>query len=491
FISTDKKILEPGSAVAGRFEDYKKLFDEVHAVVLNRNIFSAYKTVKKLFRISDSRLAVGQVGFRASRDVVISVQDPFETGIVGIMLKLKFGVPLQIQLHTDFNNKYFLLSTPLNFARFFLAHLILPLADSVRVVSERVKRSIVELNPNITVLPIYIEKSEIRNPKSETNAENKKITILAVARLEKEKDLETAIKAFKIINRKYPNTEFVIVGDGRERKKLEKIAGKNVKFLGWRDDIYNLYTQADIYISTSLFEGYGMSMVEAASVKMPMVLSNAGIAGEVFEDGISALVCKPKDINCFTSALEKLIKDENLRLQMGESSYTAAMTSVISKETYLNRFKEMIVNTTPKSDLGRSVFVRMCRFAALIIERNRVLRFILAGGTSALSQIAVLYLFTDLLGIWYLYSSMLSFIFALFISFTLQKFWAFRDRALSQIHFQFAKYAVVILIGLLLNTALMYFFVDIVGIWYILSQIITGAIIAVFNFLSYRKYIFK
>lgn len=487
FISTDKKIYEPGSAVTRRFEDYKKLFDEVYIVVLNRNIFSAYKTAKSI--IHNSKFII--------QNLIISSQDPFETGIVGVLLKLKFGLPLQIQLHTDFNNKYFLLSTPLNFVRFFLAHLILPFADSVRVVSERVRSNIGELAQNVNVLPIS-QGEALKNlvPKASPWEKKEKITILTVARLEKEKDLETAIRVFAQILNKYPNTEFVIVGEGSERKNLEKLANdlelqEKVKFAGWQNNVVRFFENAHIYISTSLFEGYGMSLVEAASAKMSMVLSDAGIAGEIFRDGESAFICKPKDIVCFTSALEQLIKDENLRAQMGERAFSAVLAHVISKETYLDRFKELVINTVPKSDLGESSFARMCRFAVLIIERNRVLRFILAGGTSALSQIAVLYLLTDVFGIWYLYSSILSFVFALFLSFTLQKFWAFRDRGITGTHVQFAKYAVVIFFGLLINTTMMFLLVDMLHLWYILAQIITGAFIAVVNFFSYKKFIFN
>lgn len=496
FISTDKKILEPDSAVVRRFEDYKKLFDEVQVVVLNRNIFSAYKTAKNLIetRLNDK---VGQDSKLKIENCIVSTQDPFETGIIGVLLKLKFGLPLQIQLHTDFNNKYFLLSTPLNFVRFFLAHLILPFADSVRVVSERVKKNIGELGKNVSVLPISQEEAlkHLVPKTSPWKKTQEKITILIVARLEKEKDIGTAIKVFAQISKKYPIAEFVIVGEGRQRKNLEKLSKDlnvfdKVKFVGWQNDVVGFFENSHIYISTSLFEGYGMSLVEAASTKIPLVLSDAGIAGDVFKNNESAFICPPKNVECFVSALRKLLDDENLRIQMGESSYATAMASVLSKEAYLIRFKELI-DTTPKSDLGESSFARMCQFVALIIERNRVLRFILAGGTSALSQITVLYVFTDLLGIWYLYSSILSFIIALFISFTLQKFWAFKDRTMNDAHIQFFKYTIIIFIGLILNTSMMYFLVDILNIWYILSQIITGAFIAVVNFLSYKKFIFN
>jgi putative flippase GtrA len=194
-------------------------------------------------------------------------------------------------------------------------------------------------------------------------------------------------------------------------------------------------------------------------------------------------------VNCFVSALDKLLLSEDLRVQMGEAANRAVMLHQTAHEDYLASFKRGIEATAGFQK--RSFAGRYLEFIKVVFRGNKVLRFILAGGTSALSQIAILYLFTDILGLWYLYASILSFVIALFISFTLQKFWAFRDKAIRGVHAQFMKYAMIIFVGLLLNTTLMFLLVDLLHFWYILAQIITGALIAVFNFLSYRKYIFK
>lgn len=505
-IGTDRKIFEQGSSVQKRQIEYGKLFEKLEIVVfsdrnrnqesriqLSENVF-AYPTNSrnKLFYISDAFLIIKKLILSSKPQFaysVVSTQDPFETGIVGVVLKILFGLPLHIQLHTDFNNKYFVLHSPLNFVRLILAHITLPFADSVRCVSEKVAKGVRELNPNVSILPISQDLKLVDvGEKKEFKGK-----LLTVCRLEREKDLDTAIKAFAKLLVKYKEATFTIVGDGSQRKSLEFLA-KNlgvedrIKFVGWQNDLSIFYREADIYISTSLFEGYGMSMVEAALHSLPLVLSEAGIAEEYFKDN-GALLCKPKDVDAFYKSLLVLFKDEESRTKMGSKARRSAESKMIGWQDYTGLYKknlESVKNNSPKN-----IFYRVFLFIKSIINGNKILRFVIAGGLSAFTQIFTLYLFTDILKIWYLHSSIMAFCIALVVSFSLQKLWAFKDKNISGMHHQFFKYTLIALLGLLFNTICMYVGVDILGIWYVFNQIITGFFIAVFNFVMYRKFIFK
>ena len=118
------------------------------------------------------------------------------------------------------------------------------------------------------------------------------------------------------------------------------------------------------------------------------------------------------------------------------------------------------------------------------------LRYLVAGGIAATTDIALLYVFTDLFGIWYLISATLAFLVAVVVSFVLQKFWTFRDKGTDGMHRQAASYLGVQLTGIAANTIGMYLLVGVAGLWYILAQIIMGALIAIFNFVMYRNFIF-
>lgn len=121
----------------------------------------------------------------------------------------------------------------------------------------------------------------------------------------------------------------------------------------------------------------------------------------------------------------------------------------------------------------------------------RLIRYLISGGTAAASNVIFLFLLVQYGGMYYLYASILAFMMSIAVSFTMQKFWTFRDDPLHDMHRQFARYLIVILFSLALNTALIYFFVEVTALWYVLAQIFTTAVIAVVNYFFYRYFVFR
>lgn len=506
-IGTDRKIFEQDSAVQQRIIEYGKIFDQLHVVVFSTNI-ADLKNIKlaenifiyptnsksKLLYIWDAFLIGKSLSSKIRNlNLVVSTQDPFETGVVGLALKLFCKLPLQVQLHTDFANKYFISHSILNFIRFPLGLFVLSFADSVRVVSERVAKSVHSLAHNVSVLPIYTELKAKSLALRDSKDKRETVGFLTVARLEKEKGLKTAILAFKkvleILDVEDPEqsrrTTFTIVGDGSERKALEALVdslkvGEKVKFIGWQNSLEKFYNEADIYVSTSLYEGYGMSIVEAASFGLALVISDTGVADGLFKNGDAAIVCKQKDVTGFADAMFKLASDRSLRSRLGERAKSVADNHQTNLADYLNKYKQSVIDASQFFNSGHGIF-----------KKNILLRYLVAGIMGASTQIGLLYVFTDILHFWYLYSSVFSFLAAIIVSFLLQKFWTFADNKTEQMQNQFFKYLGVAILGLLINTLSMFVLVDLLGLWYILAQIITGAFIAIMNFLMYKFFIFN
>jgi glycosyltransferase involved in cell wall biosynthesis/putative flippase GtrA len=498
-IGTDRKILEEGSAVRQRMVEYGKLFDELHIVIfslktpgasvnvqISENVYAhpTNSKSKALYIIDAVRIAEKIMQEKNKEGVVVTVQDPFETGLVGLVLKLRYKLPLQVQIHTDFHNRFFILHSPLNFMRFFVAQVVLSFADSARAVSLRIAKSIKSLCENVNVLPIYTSSPKVEDRKPQVKS-NDKLSILTVARLEKEKDMATTIKAFAKIIHEGINAELVIVGDGSQRKKLEHLSlvsnlQSHISFVGWQNDVTPFYEKADVYVSSSLYEGYGMSVVEAAKYDCALVLSDTGVAGEIFKDGESALVCKQGFVEKFALAFRLLAKNKSYTEQLGGKALEAAKVTDIEPEEYKRRYKESLTKAVEYFNLEKSIF-----------SRNILLRYLVAGITAASSNILLFYLFTYPLSINYLYSSVYAYWLSFVVSFALQKFWTFRDKSISKAHHQFIKYAIVVFVGVIVNTLCMYIFVSLFRIWPVLAQVLTGAVIAVFNFFAYKTFIFK
>lgn len=332
-LSTDQNIFREGSGVRQRMIEYGGLFEELHIIVYTKKseirnpkshayrqagetnlkfqiaknvwayptnthlkplyFFDAYRIAKQIFRISNFEF----------RDSVITAQDPFETGLIGYLLKKKFKIPLQLQIHTDFLSPYFWRESLKNKIRVVLAKFLIPKADKIRVVSERIRKSLdLSLRARdsdrgnlIEVRPIPIDTEKIKNSPIKTDLHKKypnhDFIILMASRLAREKNIGLAIKAMREIAKQYPKTLLVIVGDGPEREALElQVASfklqDNIAFEPWTDDLSSYYKTADLFLLTSNYEGYGRTAVEAEAAGLPVLMTDVGVAiGETFPIG--------------------------------------------------------------------------------------------------------------------------------------------------------------------------------------------------------------
>ncbi|MEK7063624.1 MAG: GtrA family protein, partial [Patescibacteria group bacterium] len=117
----------------------------------------------------------------------------------------------------------------------------------------------------------------------------------------------------------------------------------------------------------------------------------------------------------------------------------------------------------------RSLTVNYQQIEALVGSRIfRLIRYVFSGGVAAASNILVLYLLVEFLEVYYLSASVIAFVCSIAVSFMLHKFLTFHDGERAGVHWQFARYLVVILSNLALNTALVYALVEVGGVWYLL-----------------------
>ncbi|RHJ94188.1 GtrA family protein [Parabacteroides bouchesdurhonensis] len=123
----------------------------------------------------------------------------------------------------------------------------------------------------------------------------------------------------------------------------------------------------------------------------------------------------------------------------------------------------------------------------------QLFRYTLVGGTAFVADIGLLYLLTEYLHIHYLVSASLSFIVGLLINYTISTYWVF-DRESSIVtnkSLEFLFFSLIGVIGIGLNDILIWVFTEFVGIYYILSKIITAVLIYLWNFLARKYFIFN
>lgn len=130
-------------------------------------------------------------------------------------------------------------------------------------------------------------------------------------------------------------------------------------------------------------------------------------------------------------------------------------------------------------------------FAQLCARYERISKFTITGGISAVVSLGTFIVLTEVVGVWYLAASITGYVASFFVNFFLQKFWTFRNTDTAQTHVQMGLFFVNSLWNLALNAALMYGLVDVLGIHHIAAQILVIGVLAVMNYTLYRFYIFR
>lgn len=121
----------------------------------------------------------------------------------------------------------------------------------------------------------------------------------------------------------------------------------------------------------------------------------------------------------------------------------------------------------------------------------KIIKYILAGTLATFSNLTILFISVQYFHLWYIFGAIISFCFGVIISYLLQKFFVFEDYSRENIYKQFSIFIIFNIFMLGINTLLIYTFVDIVGLWYLLSQALSSAICAFVNYIYFNKVIFK
>jgi glycosyltransferase involved in cell wall biosynthesis len=133
----------------------------------------------------------------------------------------------------------------------------------------------------------------------------------------------------------FPQTVFVFVGDGPLRSMLEKklakeIAGKRVFLTGFRSDIPQLHSQADVYVGhlSSKVEGLGQTVFEALTSGLPVVTGKDRISERIIDHGKNGILVQKDDPDETARAIMSLLKDLKLRESMGKAARQNALDTL-------------------------------------------------------------------------------------------------------------------------------------------------------------------
>lgn len=119
-------------------------------------------------------------------------------------------------------------------------------------------------------------------------------------------------------------------------------------------------------------------------------------------------------------------------------------------------------------------------------QQMKIVRYVISGGMATVTNLLFLFIFTDLVGIWYVLSAILSYLISFVVSFSLQKYWTFGDDSNDRIGTQAVWYILVTTANLGLNTLGIFVLVHYGHVYYLLAQLIVSFLIAIESYFVYR-----
>ncbi len=120
-------------------------------------------------------------------------------------------------------------------------------------------------------------------------------------------------------------------------------------------------------------------------------------------------------------------------------------------------------------------------------QLSQVMRFLSAGGLGVLLYYLILYILTDVVGVWYMVSAVIASIVNYSSNFVLQKFWTFENKETKNIHWQAGKYAAMMVSLFVANLLLLYVLVEYAHLWYLIAQVIVTILLTVISYLVSRR----
>jgi len=244
-------------------------------------------------------------------------------------------VTRRVHIHGEHGKEHFSETSQGNWKRLLLKKSSARISDFFITVSENLKEELIQewgvRQNKITVIRNGIDSLLFKPDLSAGEQIRKELYIGAndivvgtVGWLRPIKNQSAIIRILPELLKKKENLKVVIVGDGEDRHKLEKLAqehnvSSNIIFTGHREDVESLLNAFDIYIQASLFEGMSNTIMQAMSVGIPVVAMNVGGNSELVKDGITGYLVKPESSIVLIERILYLSNNRDICKEMGKN----------------------------------------------------------------------------------------------------------------------------------------------------------------------------
>ncbi len=195
--------------------------------------------------------------------------------------------------------------------------LIITMSDmSKNLISPLIKEKSKIIKINNPIISYKLIKKSKEKIEDEYKEIFKKKNMISIGRLTKQKNHIEILMAYKDFQKKFDNINLVIIGEGELKNKINKIINKynikNVFLLGYKNNPFKYLSNSDLYVSSSLWEDPGHSLIESAFLRVPILTSDCPAAPkEIFVNNINCLQYKTGNIESLKLAMIKFFSGNN------------------------------------------------------------------------------------------------------------------------------------------------------------------------------------
>ena len=189
--------------------------------------------------------------------------------------------------------------------------------------------------------------NELKNDRVNEEFQNDKKVLISIGRLTRQKNFKFLIKNFSKLFEKNNNLQLVIIGDGEKKEELllqvnELGLYDNIKFIGYKKNVYNYLKHSNYYISTSNWEGSSLSMIDAAYIGIPILCSDCPSGRKEFIDiDKRGYLYANNDDQDFIEKFNLMVNEEKNKIQL-KLIEAKKETKKFTLFQYYKKFVEMI-----------------------------------------------------------------------------------------------------------------------------------------------------
>jgi len=351
-----KNLIEQGHEVAV-FTVSKKPKDRPDINLKNLQVFRLLSVPAIAYKGERLTLPIGLTLRRIKKfkPDIIHVHTPFSVGWEAVLVSKILKIPL-VGTHHTFYNHYlkhikldfeWMKKVSWKFTIGFYNRCNLILSPSKSLADELVKEG---LKCPISVLQNSIDINLFRPLENQPAREEikrsfgiKNKSVCYMGRLSYEKSVDQVILAFALMNKKMPELKLMIIGDGPERKNLEKLTedlglNNSVIYTGsllYNGDLVRALQANDLFISASKSENMPLSVLEAMAVSLPMILVKEKGLAELIQENTNGFFARTDDPADIAEKTLSLLSDSGLLSNFSQGSRQASMQYSNEKVTNL------------------------------------------------------------------------------------------------------------------------------------------------------------